>query len=720
MTSGKSPSASAGRKGRRPFKLFLMLFLFVGAFAAVLVRLFIVQVVDGSDYREQARQQYESRLTLAPDRGSIYDRNIREIATTLQKLSIAVDPKLVKQPGKICAVLDSLTGRSDSVYRAKIAKANSRFVWLERCLDGVEHSSLASMEDPGLIRRWESSRNFAYGSLASQIIGFTNVDNKGLSGIELEWDTVLHGTPGYAIMQRDGRGNKRRSPDLPTIPPRKGNSIVLTLDMDIQGIVESELRKGVFTANAVSGTAIAVQPSSGEILAMASYPTYDPNDISTASDALVRNRSITDMYEPGSTFKLVTAAALMEENHIRPDDSVDGLGGALQISPDHTIRDEVPVERVLFREAVEKSSNVVFADLVDSLSRGLFYKYVRDFGFGIYLGIDLPGEVRGLVRKPREFDATTKKFMAYGYGLAATALQIVNAYATVANGGAMMKPFIVKAVLDSDDDVAREFEPQMIRQVISRETASRLTDMLTGVVERGSGKTARVRGLKIAGKTGTAQQLKEGRYGKEDYTASFAGFFPAETPEIALIIMLNKPRKGYYGSKVAAPIFQRIAQRLISAGLINVPDFEADIAAAENDPDSLAQEEPRVRVPDIRGLEAADARDLLQRYGLRLKTDFSDGIVQTQEPRPGSKAEKGHEVLAHLRSSLVTARADSTPELMRLHTARPDVRGLTLRRALNLLHAARIKTRVLGSGVVRKQTWRKENGETLCILECRR
>ncbi len=720
MAKRTADRAAAGGSGGptpgRPYKLLILLALFVAGFAAVAARLFTVQIVDGADYRERARKQYEARLPLAADRGSIYDRNDNEIATTVLKLSIAVDPKVVQHPERICRVLDSLTAKSAESYLAKIRQASGSFVWLERALDGVEYSSLADMDDPGLIRRWESSRHFAYGTLASQVVGFTNVDNKGLSGIELHWDSLLHGTPGYAIVQRDGRGNKRRKPDLPTIPPRKGSSIILTLDMNVQGIVESELRAGVLNAEAESGTAIGIIPATGEILAMASYPTFNPNDISTASDELARNRSITDMYEPGSTFKVVSAAALLEEELLSEVDTVDGHSGALEMH-EHVIRDEVALGRVSFTDAVVHSSNIVFAEQVRNITADRFYKYVRDFGFGIYLGLDLPGEVRGRVLKPREFDPSTKSFMAYGYGLAATALQIVNAYATVANEGVMMKPYIVSALRNEEGDNSLEVEPQTIRRVIRPEVARALTRLLCQVVERGSGKEARVAGLAIAGKTGTAQQLRDGAYSKRDYTASFAGFFPADQPELALIVMLNKPRRGYYGGKVAAPIFRQIARRLVSAGLIEAPP--PDEALADAPAGDSASGVPLVRVPDIRGLAAADARALLHRSGLRIVTDFRDGIVQEQQPLPGAELEKGREVQALLRSSLVTARADSSPALLRLHDRRPDVRGMTLRRALNILHAARVKVRVQGSGVVRKQRW-QEGAEALCLLECRR
>lgn len=693
--------------GNKTWKLLLPLCVLLAGLLAVAVRLFVVQIIDGPEYREQARRQYESRVTLAADRGDIYDRNGKLVATTMPRLSIAVDPNMVEQPERIAALLSSLTGKPAKDYMDRIRSATTSFVWLERALDGAEFSPLDTLRDIGLVRVREPRRSFAFGSLAAQILGFTNIDNKGVSGIELAWDSVLHGSNGSMILQRDGRGRKRPSPDMPMVPPKDGHSLVLTLDMSIQGIAESELARGVQEARAESGTVIAIRPSTGEILAMASYPTYNPNNPSTAAPELVRNRAITDMYEPGSTFKLVTAAALLEEQLIHPVDTVDARGGVMQIR-DYTVRDAHPMHRMTFAESIEHSSNVVFASLAGSISNDKFYKYVRDFGFGIVLGVDLPGEVRGIVKKPREFDHTTKTFMAFGYELAATALQIVNAYATVANGGVMMKPYVVQKVLDREGEEISVYEPQTIRRVIDESTAHQISSMLTGVVERGTGKAAQVQGVRIAGKTGTAQQLVDGKYSKQNYTASFVGFFPAEQPEIALIVMLDRPRNGYYGGEVSAPIFQRIVRRIVSASLVTPPEPAGAIAQVDSHDTTQPQPDLTVTVPDVRGLAFADATDLLHQFGLRLKSVATQGIVYEQTPLPGTELERGSEIAVRFRLP-----ADST------QTTIPDVRGMTLRRALNILNAAQIRTRVVGSGVVVAQRREKKGRDVVCVLECR-
>lgn len=686
-------------------KLRLLFALFLLGFLVVLGRLFYIQVIKSREYREQARKQYESTVTLAAHRGDIFDRNGNLIANTSQKLSVAVDPNMVEQPELICSLISLLTGKPAEEYLLKIQTAHSSFVWLERAIDNATLSPLDTLHDAGLIRVNEPRRKYLNGSLAAQLLGFTDVDNKGVSGIELQLDTLLRGANGFMTIQRDGRGKKRPAPDLPYIAPRHGKSLELTLDMQIQGIVESELKRGVLDADAESGTVIAMCPATGEILAMASYPTFDPNNLATSSAEIIRNRAITDMYEPGSTFKLITAAALLEDQKISQNDTVDAHGGTFTMK-DYTITDAHPMGKITFAKAIEQSSNIAFATLSPRLPNDKFYKYSRDFGFGIFLGIDMPGEVRGILKKPREFDATTKMFMAYGYQLAATSLQIVNAYATVANGGVMMKPYIVKKLLEENHDEIQKFEPQRIRRVISEATAHTLTELFCGVVERGTGYSARVNGLRIAGKTGTAQQLVGGKYSKQNYTASFVGYFPADKPEIAMVVMLDKPRKGYYGSQVSAPIFQAIAQRIVSASLISVPDNQAPAQIASEKQDRQTSE-----VPDVRGLNSDEAREILHRAGLRLQTTGNTGIVIEQTPPPGAWIEKGNEV------SVKTKERKQEDEAT-TNNPRPDVRGMTLRRALNILHSAHVEVRILGSGVVVNQHWEQEK-ELVCILECK-
>lgn len=607
------------------------------ALLIVLGRLMWVQVFEGGMYQDLARKQYESRVQLRAERGKIYDRSMRDIATMMQTTSFAVDPQMIKDPNRCFRLLAEATGTSVSQYFDMMKKAEGRFVWLARGINTVVYPELDTLKDPGLIRVREPKRNFVYGPVAAQIIGVTNVDNSGVSGLEVLYDSLLKGQSGFVVMQRDGRGRLRPGVNPERQAARNGSGLQLTIDIDMQRVAEQELARGVRESGAVSGTVIAIEPATGDVLAMAAYPTFDPSHLSSASSESMRIRGITDQYEPGSTMKAVTTAALIQEGKIKPTDMVDGRGGTYAIR-DGVVTDDHPLGRVAFATALEQSSNVVFAQVVDRLPDHVYYKYVRDFGFGIPVGIDLPGEVRGVLKKPHEFDATTKTYMSYGYQLAATALQIVNAYATIANGGVMMQPRVVRAVTTSTGSIEHEVKPQMIRRVITEEVAHTVGEMLVGVVERGTGQEAKISGVRIAGKTGTAQQLEDGIYSKRSYTASFVGYYPADRPRVAMIVMLDRPHSSIYGGSTAAPIFRRIVQKTMTSLALDVETRERIAASAQAD---------SVIVPDVRGIDGTVADSVLRRLGLRVD-HVENGIVIMQQPMAGSKVERGSTVTVRI------------------------------------------------------------------------
>lgn len=691
MLSTNNDTAAAARRrphrdARRLYLLGALLFVGLMVIAGRLVKL---QILDGGEYAEQARRQYESKVALQAERGSLYDRSGNLLATNVTSISFAVDPKHVENPKKVATAFSRALGEPVESWLAKITARNTSFVWLRRKVSGPALEALKDLDDDGLIKLKEPLRHFEYASLGAQAIGGTDIDNNGLNGVELYYNQQLHGTDGYIVMQRDAHGRRRPDVDLPQSKPEHGDGLVLTLDINIQGIVEDELRKGVEKAGAASGTAIVLDPRTGDLLAVASWPTYDPNDLRSASQSAIRVRAISDMYEPGSTMKLVTAAAALEEGTVTPETEIDGEGGTWQLG-NHTIRDDHPANMMSFREAIEHSSNIAMAKVASRLPSPRFYKYVRDFGFGIISGVDLPGEARGDVKKPSEFSEGTQEFMAFGYQLAVTPLQIACAYAAIANGGVMMKPHLLKKRLDRNGNVIEEIEPQEIRRVVSEATADTLRDMLVGVVENGTGKEARISGLRVAGKTGTAQQLSGGEYSKSKYNASFVGFFPADEPKITLLVLLDSPTNGYYGGQVAAPIFREIARRIAGA---SVPDERTAPVYADNDAPAFkpVARLTRLRLPDLRGIEADAAKEIGGKFGCRVVVEGNGTIVSEEQPAAGTEVEAGSVV------TLVTSAPAGTSVM-------PDLRGLSLRRALNILNACRIKPQVKGGGIVRSQT----------------
>ena len=692
--------------------LVLLLLLNIG-FAAVIIRLFSVQVLNAGYYSDLAKRQHESNVPLRANRGNIFDAQGRLLAANIKSYSVAVDPAHFKHKdpkeqkllndlkSKICRRLSEATGASASSYVRDINECESRFVWLERGLPEAKISELKNLDIRGLILLEEPKRNYLYDHAGSQVIGNTDIDNRGINGIEKQWDSVLSGQNGYVIMHRDARGVLRPSADLPYKNPIDGNSIQLTIDIDLQRIIEYELKQGVINYEANSGTAIALNPQTGEVLAMASYPGYDPNTYSSNPVGILRNRGVTDTYEPGSTFKIVTAAAALEEDIVDTSDVFNAYKGALEFS-EYTIRDDHPLDTVTFAGAVRHSSNIVFAQVAHKIPDHMFYRYMRDFGFGLTLDIDVPGEVKGKMKKPSEYTGASKRFMGHGYGISTTALQIVNAYAAVANDGVLMRPYIVRKILDHSGEAIVEKKPQKIRRVISSGTSELLTELLCQVVDRGTGKNAKIEGMKIAGKTGTSQQLVNGQYSKQNYTASFAGYFPAEDPQVVLIVVLDKPKHHYYGGASAAPVFRNMALRWM--GIRNV-FTQKETEKHEKKSDTAA-------VPYICGLSYEEASEVIDEAGLELQ-DIGDesAVILSQEPSAGSYIKKG---------SAVKIKVLNEDEQMPVKAEKINVKGLPVRRAMNLLQESNCLVKVRGSGKVSDQKWIiRKNGEKVCLLICK-
>lgn len=682
------------------WKFWLVLIMFNIGLIIIVWRLIDIQVISNDEYKAKAKRQHESKVTLTPERGIIFDRNGNVIASNFESVSIAIDPRHIQDLASFAAAIESDYGIMASDVRAKVKASKKSFVWIIRRADPFKMNKLSKLSDKGIILIREPRRIYHFDNIASQLIGFTDVDNNGLSGIELKWDSLLKGRNGYMIMNRDGTGRLRPAADLPLIPAMDGYSMKLTIDIDLQRIVEHELSNGVLNAGAESGTVVAVHPKTGEILAIASFPSYDPHKPGMLSSSFLRMRAITDTYEPGSTFKLITAAAALEENIIKETDTLDGHLGTLAMKG-YTIRDVKPHGRITFRQAMEYSSNIILSTVANKMSDNNFYKYLRDFGFGIKTDVDFPGEVTGKLPKPNEFTSSTKRYLGFGYGLSVTPLQMANAYGAVANGGTLMKPYVVSSVFDAEGKEIYNQNPVVVRRVISEETAARLTDILIGVVKKGTGKAARVDGLEICGKTGTSQQLVDGRYSKENYTATFVGYFPANDPQIALIVMLDKPRSSIYGGATAAPIFRGIASKWTAISPIT--------AIANKYTDSTKINTDSVLVPNIIGMKSEIAEDILKRRGFGLAySGNSQGIVLDQNPKALTKTVNGKIID-------ITIVASDT---VKSHNTIVELKGMPLRSALEILNASNVKTKIIGSGnIVTSQQWtRNSDGSSVCII----
>jgi cell division protein FtsI (penicillin-binding protein 3) len=625
---------------KKKFWKLIFIFVLLGiGFVALLARLVNLQIIDRDKYRKIAKVQHESRVNLKAERGNIYDRKGRLLASTIKSYSFALDPTILKDTNKIldiCNLVSIAAGHSSptDLYQ-RVIRAKGAFVWLVRGLMSEQAKLLDSIKVRGFIRIIEPKRNYLYGSIASQVIGCTDIDNRGLTGIELSYDSLLKGADSYVIMLRDAAGRLIPTPTTALRRAVRGNSVSLTIDIELQRIAEYELKLGVQKSKAEAGTVVIINPRTGEILAMASYPGYDPNNIVSISSANMRNRAINDVYEPGSTFKLITAAAALEEGIAKPGTILDGHGGLVDYGG-YKIIDEHKTGKITFARAMEISSNVIFSNLAYRIPPNKLFKYVRDFGFGLLYGVTLSGEAKGNIKSPAQLDAVSRRFLGFGYGISVTPLQMLNAYATVANEGVMMKPFVVSSLSDDNNKLVESFSPVRIRRVVSETTAEELTQMLIGVVENGTGKEAKITGVKIAGKTGTAQ-IFDSSYSKVHYTASFAGYLPANNPQIAMLIIFDKPKGNIYGGATAAPVFRKIAQSWISVS-DNVDEFIDD----DN------ENEIGFTMPDLSGFDYFHAVKILRGLGLAYKENKTNFIVASQTPKPGTEITNGSKMLVKL------------------------------------------------------------------------
>ena len=672
-------------------RMYILLVVFLACFVLVGAKLSMIQIRDGAKLREIALDQYQSRETIAPVRGVILDRNLSILASNLNEYTLIADPSVIARPDTVARFLARCIDMPQQTILAKLKKTDIRYLVLAKRMPEDAARPFKNWKCYGIRLRCTPRRHYNFDGLASSVIGWTNVDNTGQAGIELGLEKDLAGQPGYIVYQRNANGRRRPEVDYPQKDPVNGRSVVLTIDQSYQSIAEEELAKGVEKHGALSGRCIILQPRTGEILALANVPTINPNtlgDYTGEQIANAKNRVVTDIYEPGSTFKIVAMSSALNEELYTPDDMLNAENGLWQFSASQkSIKDEHKAGMLSLRGAFINSSNIISAKLAEKLGAERFYKYARNFGFGIRTGVELPGEVRGDLRKPTEWDGLTLKYLAFGYGLSVTSLQIACAYAAVANDGVLMRPYIRKWLLDENRNIVDETVPQVIRRVISSGTAATMRGFMQGVVDSGTAKMARIDGMQIGGKTGTTQRIIDDAYSSSSHVASFVGFFPVTDPKVLILVILDDPQNGYYGGVVAAPIFKEIALRIINSS----PEF-----AKPAEPLRMASDGGTSIVPDVRGLHVPLAKALLAARGFSMDMRGAGELVTAQTPAA---------LTVQARSTRVNLAVSVRPRTESGSTATvPDVTGLSLRHAMALLKAARLEPSPFGSGIVREQT----------------
>ncbi len=670
----------------------ILLMLFI-----VISRLVTLQIIDSEKYAIIAKKQSQTREIISPLRGVIFDRNMNPFVSNIFKVSVIVDPYKLKNPDSVATLLSNVFGKTKQEYLEKLINKNESSFYIERKAELDDLKGLDTFRIEGFEVFKEPSRYYNLGQTASQIIGYNDLDNKGISGIELSFNKDMTGKDGYMISRKDGRGNKRQDLNYIQKEPESGANIVLTIDKNIQQIAEEELVSGISSFNATKGKAVIVSIKTGEILGMCTYPTFDPNNIKKEDSAGMKNAVISDIYEPGSTFKLITASAIIEEKLSNANSVINTESGRYKIYG-MDIFDSYSASSLTFQEAVEKSSNIGFVKMSQKLGAERFFKYARDFGFGIYTGIELYGENRGYLKRPIDFTNGSLEFMSIGYQVAVNALQLTMAYSAIANNGMLMKPFILKKIVSPDGRILQESMPSPVRQVVSAETAKELTRMLKGVVERGTGVDAKIEGISIAGKTGTTQKLVEGEYSSSSHISSFVGYFPADNPEIIITIIIDEPKNGYYGGKVAAPVFQKIATRLIDyIGKSN--GYKDEYLVNNNMQKSTIEVTSNTKIiPNLVNMRVKDAQEILKERNIAfaVEKEFStnepnEQVVFNQEPSYGSIYKDGTIVKLFLSEKNL---ANETSYII------PNVKNMSLRKAINKLVSEGFIIDVNGSGEV--------------------
>jgi cell division protein FtsI (penicillin-binding protein 3) len=624
-------------------------------FLTVVGRAFYLQILQHENLVNKADRQHQHRVDLTPARGSILDCNGTTLAESIHMDSCYAEPRRIKDVDGTAAVLAPILGIPKGELVAKLS-VNKSFIWIERWLAPEVATRVRNMKLPGIGFAPESKRFYPNMEIAAHVVGFTGRDPNGLEGIELKYDSTILGNTGYMITERDALGRNISVMNTVIKDSSPGKSLVLTLDKTIQFITEKELAKAVAENNAKSGMALVMESDTGRILAMANYPTFNPNSYSRYSLAQLRNHVVVDSFEPGSTFKVFTIAAALDSRTIKSTDMYNCENGTYHVA-DRVIHDDHPHSRLSVSEIIKYSSNIGSAKIGFKMGEETLSSYLRNFGFGARTGIDLPGETPGNLK--RHWYGIDLATISFGQGVSLSTVQLVSALSAIANGGNLMKPYLVEQILDDSGAVTQKFEPQVVRRVISPETAQKITKMMETVTgEGGTGTKAALDGFRVAGKTGTAQKVDPvtRAYSPSKRIGSFVGFVPADKPKLTIAVIIDEPQGVKYGGVVAAPAFRGIAQNSLAYLKIqpNGPTrtaaktVETTVAAAPaieslSDGDGQEAASGGEVMPNFRGMSMRRVMQVMEKRGINIRL-LGSGRASEQSPPPGHKIREVNEV----------------------------------------------------------------------------
>jgi len=549
----------SNKKRQIRFRLVSVVFLFFILLSTIGARAVYLQVFSGPWLAQKAAGQYERSFELVGNRGAIYDTNFAKMAVSNLATSIAAYPKQIKNARESAKALSRKLKINRKVLQEKLI-SKKPFVWIKRQSSPNETKAVKDLKLEGMGFIPEYNRFYPNKTLAAQVIGFTGTDGNGLEGIEFYYDTYLRGAKGNFTILKDAFGNGFIS-GKGNVPDYSGKNIILTIDKTVQYITEKALEETVTSFSAKSGMAVVIAPKTGAILAIAHYPFFNPNSFKSFRRELWRNRAITDPVEPGSTIKIFSAAAAIESGGSSPNTIYFCENGAYRIGRT-IIHDNASHGWLSLQQIIKYSSNIGAVKISEKIGPEHLYNTLRNFGFGTKTGIDCPGETAGSLALYKKWTKLDTGVISFGHGISVSAVQLIAAVSTIANGGVLMKPHLVRAITDKNGQYIHRFKPRKIRRVISTNTAKEVAKIMQTVITRnGTGTLAALQGYSVSGKTGTSQKIgKDGTYAEDKYIASFAGFTPAENPEIAILVVIDEPIEKYYGGIVAAPAFKKIAR----------------------------------------------------------------------------------------------------------------------------------------------------------------
>jgi cell division protein FtsI/penicillin-binding protein 2 len=614
-----------------------------------------IQLIKADELSYFAKRQQTNTESIKAERGCIFDRNEVLLAYNRNDISFYVDLRMLSsnQKEELANKLSMTFGKGKNYYLTQLKKSG-KTICIEKKVSHEKSKNIMDYKLTGLFYKEEPTRIYHYGSLASHILGYVNKEYEGVNGIANSFEDKLNGENGAQLIEKNAVGEIISVYDEQTKKPVPGNDVYLTINRNYQVVLEEELKKAVISYSAESAVGIIMNPNNGEILALANVSDYDPNYYWKYNDFERKNRAITDVYEPGSTFKVFTLSALLDKEECYETETLNVENGRYKIRNAY-VNDTHKYQKLNVRRIFEESSNIGVAKLVQRLDDETYYNYVRGFGFGTYTSVTLPGEVTGKLHKPADWSKLTKVFMSFGYGISVTPIQLTTAFCAVINGGMLYQPLIVKKVVDKDKNLAKEYSPVVVRKVISNKTSERMKKLLAGAVENGTGNLAMLDNFLVGGKTGTSKVVIKGKYSNDSYYSTFIGFFPVEKPEIVCYVLINKPRGEYYGGKVSAPVFKQIAERIIK---IESEKFLEDINSSD--------------VKNLSGDEKFSDEQIFMS-----SVEFEKPILKTT----------GNENKFTTNKSLM-----------------PNLIGRTLKEALTILNQLTLKYDLIGSGVVTRQS----------------